>query len=54
MKLEHSEMWSDSSKSAREVDRHSSMATEDHKHAEKKSPKLMNAAEMDKELVDIK
>jgi len=54
MKLEHSEMWSDSSRSAREVDRHSSMATDGHKHAERKSPKLMSTTEMDKELADIK
>jgi hypothetical protein len=37
MKLEHSGLWSDSSRSAREVDRNSSMATEGHKRAEKKS-----------------
>jgi hypothetical protein len=34
--------------------RNGSMATEGHKHAERKSPKLMNTAEMDKELADIK
>jgi hypothetical protein len=46
--------WSDSSRSVREVDRHSSMATEGHKPAGRKSSKLMNATEMDKELADIK
>jgi hypothetical protein len=51
MKLEHSGMRSDSSRSVREVDRHSKMATEGHR---KKSLELMSAAEMDKELADIK
>jgi hypothetical protein len=45
---------SDSSRSVRETDRNSKMATEGHKHAEKKSPKLMSVEEMDKELADIK
>jgi len=54
MKLDTLRMWSDSNRSAREVDRNSRMATEDHKRAEKKSPNLMSAVEMDKELADIK
>jgi hypothetical protein len=54
MKLETLKMQSDSSRSAREADKHSKMATEGHKHAERKSPELMSAAEMDKELADIK
>jgi hypothetical protein len=54
MKLEHSEMRSDSNKSIRETDRHNKMATGGHKHAEGKSPKLMSATEMDKEITDIK
>jgi hypothetical protein len=54
MKLETLLMQSDSNRSAREADKHSKMATEGHKHAEKKSPELMSAAEMDKELADIK
>jgi hypothetical protein len=54
MKLDTLRMQSDSSRSVREADRHSKMATEGHKHAEKKSSKLMSAAEMDKELADIK
>jgi hypothetical protein len=54
MKLEHSEMWSDSSRFSKEVDRQCSMASEGHKHAERKRSKMMNATEMDKELTDMK
>ena len=54
MKLEHSGMRSNSCRSAREADGHSKMATKGHKHAERKSQKLMSATEMDKELADIK
>jgi hypothetical protein len=51
MKLEHSGCRSDSSRSAREADRHSKMATEGHrKKARQKS--LMKATEMDKELYE--
>jgi hypothetical protein len=54
MKLSTQDCRSDSSKSVREADRHNNMATERHKHAERKKPELMSAAEMDKELADIK
>jgi hypothetical protein len=54
MKLGTQDCRSDSSRSIRETDRSSKMATEGHKHAERKSPKLMNTTEMDKELADIK
>jgi hypothetical protein len=54
MKLEHSGMKSDISRSVREADKHGKMATEGHKHAEKKSSKMMSEIEMDKELTDIK
>jgi hypothetical protein len=54
MKLEHSRMQSDSGRSIKEADKHSKMATEFHKHVERKNPELMSIAEMDKELVDIK
>jgi hypothetical protein len=48
MKLDTLRMQSDSNRSAREIDKHNKMATEGHKHDEKKSPKLMSATEMDK------
>jgi hypothetical protein len=54
MKLEHSGMQSDSSRSSREADRHSKMATEGHRHAEEKKPELMSSNRKDKELADIK
>jgi hypothetical protein len=54
MKLVELIMRSDSSRSARRADRDSRMATERHRHAEKKSSKLMRAVEMDKELADIR
>jgi hypothetical protein len=54
MKLDTLKMGSDSSRSAREVDRHSKMATEGHRSAEWKKPELMSATEMDRELADIK
>jgi hypothetical protein len=54
MKLSTQDFRSDSSRFARMADKNNSMATEGHKHAEKKSAKLMSAAEMDKELTDIK
>jgi hypothetical protein len=54
MKLEHSGMRSDSSRFAREADRHNEMATEGHRSVEWKSPKVMSTTEMDKELADIK
>jgi hypothetical protein len=54
MKLGTQDFRSDGSRSVRETDRCSKMATDGHKHAERKSSKLMSAAEMDKELADIK
>jgi hypothetical protein len=54
MKLSTQDCRSDSSRSVRETDRNSVMATEGHRPAEKKSPNMMSAAEMDKEMVDIK
>jgi hypothetical protein len=54
MKLEHSGMRSDSSRSVREADRNNNMATEGHRSAERKKLELMSATEMDKELADIK
>jgi hypothetical protein len=54
MKLSTQDFRSDSSRSVRETDRNSSMATEGHKPAERKSSKLMSATKMDKELTNIK
>jgi hypothetical protein len=54
MKLEHSGMQSDISRSIRKEDRNSSMATEGHRSTERKKPELMSAAEMDKELYGLK
>jgi hypothetical protein len=53
MTLEHSRMQSDSNRFSRKEDRKNNMATEGHKSAKRKKPKMMNAAEMDKELADI-
>jgi hypothetical protein len=54
MKLETLLMRSDNSRFTKEADKHNNMATEGHKHAERKSPELMSTTEMDKELADIK
>jgi hypothetical protein len=49
MKLEHSGMQSDSNRSVREVDRHSTMVTEDRRHAGRKKSKVEKLAEWDEE-----
>jgi hypothetical protein len=54
MKLETLGMQSDINKSVRGADKYSKMATEGHRHAEKKKLEMMSATEMDKELTDIK
>jgi hypothetical protein len=54
MKLSTQDCRSDSIRFARRVDRDSTMVTEGHRSVERKKPELMSAAEMDKELADIK
>jgi hypothetical protein len=53
MKMETLLVWSDSSRLARRVDRDNTMATEDHRHARRKS-KAKKLVEMDKELTEIR
>jgi hypothetical protein len=53
MKLETLLVWSDSSRFARKPDRDSTMTTEGHRHAGRKS-KVEKLAEMDKELAEIR
>jgi hypothetical protein len=54
MKLSTQDFRSDSSRFARMADRNNSMATEGHKHDERKKPELMSTTKMEKELTDIK
>jgi hypothetical protein len=54
MKLSTQDCRSDSNRFARKVDKNNNMATERHKHVERKKLELMSATEMDEELVDIK
>jgi hypothetical protein len=53
MKLETLLVQSDSSRFARRADRDNAMATEDHRHAGRKS-KVEKLVEMDKELAEIR
>jgi hypothetical protein len=52
MKLETHLVWSDSSRFTKKIDRDSTMVTEGHRHAGRKS-KTKKLAEMDKELTEI-
>jgi predicted translin family RNA/ssDNA-binding protein len=53
MKLEHSGIKSDSSRSVREADRHSKMATKGHRK-KSKAENLAKEAEMDRDLYELK
>jgi hypothetical protein len=50
MKLKHSGMQSDSSRSIKEADRDNTMVTEDHRHARKNKSKAEKLVEFDKEM----
>jgi hypothetical protein len=54
MNLEMLRMQSDSSRFSRKVDRDNNMATEGHRHAERKIPELMSETKRGKELANIR